>query len=234
MRLQPCAGSLLLATAWHPDSFTAISSASSQRFRLQPMAGALLLQRPDAHQLVQLEMQNSRQKAAAAQAAGRHAESAVQLDQQLAVSIADQLAFATDPMYVPKVLSVFARILGREADPGNIMPLLQDMQQQLQDAEQPTGDQDTLAAGEDAIFGQLSVCFRQLGGTAQQVFLDLHVALQQHKHWSLNAVALQLCSQQQRLCKMETMREKVRNTYAVLPCTLLSGKRLKLQFLPVV
>ena len=95
------AGSLLVATAWHKKSFSALSQAQIRQgetepacFHLLAMAGALVLQPRHAVQLVQEQMQLSRR------AEGLPPLAAHQLT-DLAERAAAALAFNTAPMYVP-------------------------------------------------------------------------------------------------------------------------------------
>ena len=210
--LQPAPGSLLLATTWQPVIFKELGCASlAQRagagpvFHEQPIAGAMLLQHEDACQLIQQDFLASRRPdhdpLPGSQLAG------------MAATVAQQLASRTAPAYVPKVLSVVACMLGQEPCAAGVSPLFERMLTQLHSGRQPTIRPEVFKPGEDAIFLQLAVCFRQLTESAQQIFLDIHMAAQlpSFQTGCLNQLALWLSCRHVDLVSMEDMKDEVCN-----------------------
>ena len=200
-------GSLLLATSWYAQAFADISRAQvsaghSQLTVFQPlsMATALPLQRQQAVQLIQQQMQQAR----------RAAQQQPLPDDQL-VGLADRaaaaLAFSTLPAYVPTVLMASAHVLGRIAEQADGVSLVL---QQLQAAKGDSAPGDLQPAASDAVFGQLAACFNQLSAAAQQIFLDLAVARQQQAdQCSLSQLALWLSCRQVAACSLEEATAEV-------------------------
>ena len=204
-------GSLVLATSWYADIFADISELQLQQgqqltlFQPLPMAEDLVLQQADAVELIQQQLQLSRQLARKPTLTHEHAAA-------LAERAAHALAFPNSPVYVPKVLSVSASALGRMAEDAGALDLLL---QQLREAKEPTGPRSTKArsveaAKDQAVFSQLRACYHQLTLSAQQIFVDLAVANQQHADLcSLNQLALWLSCRHEASCSMEEARGEV-------------------------
>ena len=210
LELHPAPGSRLLATTWQPVIFKELSRAPLDRraganpvFHEQLLAGAMLLQHEDACQLICQDFQASRDPDHDALADGQLAD--------MAATVAQQLASKTAPAYVPKVLSVVACMLGQEPRAASILPRSQRMLDQLHSGRQPTARFDVFKPGEDAIFRQLAVCFRQLTDSAQQIFLDIHMAAQlpSFQTGCLNQLALWLSCRHVDLVSMEDMKDEV-------------------------
>ena len=198
LTMEHCQGSLLLATAWHADAFQQLTHAQVSgchpiisTFSVLPMAGELLLQPADARQLLMDGIQGSRL------AAGQPGLSKDELT-DLAAKAAEQLAFKSEPAYVPRVLHICALALGRTSA-ADAPGVLSQIQQQLQGSKL-SGTAPGLTQSEiDATFASLEACFRQLTDLAQQVLLDVEIASQHQAHFEdLDALAKSLGDQQSR------------------------------------
>ena len=200
-------GSLMLATSWYRGAFSDVCTAQAQHgqhsFRDVHMADHLVLRTPDAEQLIQQEIKLSRATVKALQAL-----STEEL-QKAAETTAAALWSSTPPAYVPKVLSVVARTLGRTAhQPGALDKLMAD----LRTAQEPrVRGYGSLPSAEGRVFDQLKLCYSLLPSEAQQLFVDLAEAhRQQADQSSLAQLSLWLSCRQQDPCSMEDARDEVR------------------------
>ena len=164
--------SLVLATSWYASAFSDVSRVQSRAghrpvtsFHTVSMAASLALQRSDAVDLIQQQIQLSRQAAGKPQ---------VPADQLAALSdkAATALAFSSAPAYVPKVLSVCAWTLGRLFDRTDALASLL---RELGSAQDPLGPGQMRPQPVDAVFGQLRCCFDRLSSAAQHMFIDLQL-----------------------------------------------------------
>ena len=200
--------SLLLATSWYAGAFAELRRAYTQaghgaapNFQVLSMAAEMPLQHRDAVQLISQQIQQC------------SVEPQALSDSQLA-ALADRaataLAFRHAPVYVPKILSVAACILGSMHEQTDALAALL---AELQAARDPSVPDGPSPPAESTVFGQLRACYSRLPPPAQQMFIDLSRAHKQRAvHCSLEQLALWLSCRQADACSMELARAEVRKS----------------------